>query len=182
MSQFTVDDPPLHGEPTTPSMRKPILIGVLVTTGLSLIPFASLTCCLPMIFGGLLATFLYTRGLSSPMAMSKGITVGLITTLLGGVLTILIIDVIWLTQGYQIGAETMEKAALWIAELAGEEAVERVKEELEVTGPQKLTPAAFAMQIASTAAVSAIGGLISGSLGAALFRGGRGNPGGGMEG
>lgn len=152
-------------------MRMPIVIGAVVTAGLSLIPFANLTCCLPMIFGGLLATFLYSRGLTSPMAMSKGITIGLVTALLGGLLTVLIIDVVWLTQGYQIGAETMKETALWIASLAGEEAVESVREELEATGAQELTPAAFAMQIASAATISAVGGLISGSLGAALFKG-----------
>jgi hypothetical protein len=181
MSEFTVNEPSDRNRSQQPSMRMPILIGAIVTAGISLIPFASLTCCLPMIFGGLLATFLYSRGLTSPMAMSKGITIGLITALLGGILTVLIIDIVWLTQGYQMGAEAMKETALWIASLAGEEAVETVREELEATGEQQLTPAAFAMQIASTATISAIGGLISGSLGAALFKGGRGNPGGRLE-
>ena len=104
MSEFTVNDPPDRARSSQPSIRMPILIGAVVTAGISLIPFASLTCCLPMVFGGLLATFLYSRGLTSPMAMSKGITIGLITTLLGGLLAVLIIDIVWWTQGYQMEA------------------------------------------------------------------------------
>ena len=49
----------------------------------------------------------------------------------------------------------MKETALWIASFAGEEAVETVREELEATGEQELAPAAIAMQIASTATISA---------------------------
>lgn len=152
-------------------MVMPILAGAGFITCVSLIPFASLTCCLPSILGGLLATFLYSSKLDGPMEMSKGITIGLLTCLLGGIAAVVIIDLIWMTFDYQIGADSMSGMMMQLGELLGEEAAEQMSEAMEMAAEQALNPATIAMQLASAAFISAVGGLISGSLGVALFKG-----------
>lgn len=174
MSEFTVDDPANgDGPPPAPSMAMPILVGAALITGLSLIPFASMTCCLPSILGGLLAIWLYSLKMDGPLEMSKGITIGLVTCLLGGIAAVAVIDLIWVTFDYQIGADSMQGMMMQLGELMGEEVAEQMSEAMEQAAEQALTPGAIGMQLASAAFISAIGGLISGSLGVALFKGSR---------
>ncbi|MEZ5276787.1 MAG: hypothetical protein R3F07_10445 [Opitutaceae bacterium] len=97
-----------------------------------------------------------------------------LTTLLGGIVTILIIDLIWITFDHQLGAETMKNVMLQFGELLGEEAAEQMAEAMEQSVDQTLTSLTFVMQLASSATIAAIGGLIAGSLGAALFKGRKG--------
>jgi len=171
MSDFTIDDPSsTEGPPPSPSMTMPILIGAALITGITLIPFASMTCCLPSILGGLLATWLYSSKLDGAMEMSKGITIGLLTCLLGGVAGVLATDLIWMSFDYQIGADSMRGAMAQLGELLGEDAADQMSEAMEQAAEQVLTPAVFGMQLASAAFISGIGGLISGSLGSALFK------------
>ena len=171
MSEFTVDQTTNgDGPPPAPPMAMPILVGAGFITVVSLIPFASLTCCLPSILGGLLATWLYSTKRDGPMEMSKGITIGLLTCLLGGIAAVAVIDLIWVVFDYQIGADSMQGMMMQLGELMGEEVAEQMAEAMEQAAEQALTPATIAMQFASAAFISAIGGLISGSLGAALFK------------
>jgi mannitol-specific phosphotransferase system IIBC component len=175
MNEFTVNDPPVpdDGPPRHP-VWMPILIGAIVIATLSVIPFVGLTCCLHMILGGLVATWLYSWSFAGAMPMSKGIMIGLISTLLGGILSVMVIDAIWLLFDYQIGAETMKNAAMKLAEMLGDEVYQQMREQLEEATETELTPMVFVAQLASTLFMSAIAGLISGSLGAAIFKGGRG--------
>jgi len=175
MNEFTVNDPPApdDGLPRHP-MWMPILVGAIVIAVLSLIPFIGLTCCFHMIVGGLVATWLYSWSYTGAMPMSKGIVIGLISTLLGSILSIVVIDAIWLLFDYQIGAETMKNVVMKLAEMLGDEAYELMREQLENAPETELTPMVFAIQLASALFMSAIAGLISGSLGAAIFKGRRG--------
>lgn len=174
MSEFTVDpSTAADGPPPAPSMVMPIVVGAAFITVVSLIPFASLTCCLPSILGGLLATWIYSSRLDGPMEMTKGITIGLLTCLLGGIVAVAIIDLIWAVFDYQIGVDSMRGMMMQLGELLGEEAAEQMSDAMEQAAEQALSPGAIAMQLASAAFISAIGGLISGSLGAALFKGGK---------
>ena len=61
-----------------------MLIGAGLIFGIAFIPYASMTCCLPSIIGALVAVHLYTRKYGLTLTYGKGIKLGVLTCLMGG--------------------------------------------------------------------------------------------------
>jgi hypothetical protein len=62
-----------------------ILIGLLAT-----IPFSNLACCLWVLLGGALATYLYIKKSTVPVLMAEGVQLGALAGIIGGLLYLLI--------------------------------------------------------------------------------------------
>jgi hypothetical protein len=61
------------------------LIGLLAT-----IPFVNLACCLWVLLGGALATYLYIKKSTVPVLMAEGLQLGALAGIIGGLLYLLI--------------------------------------------------------------------------------------------
>lgn len=73
---------------------KPALLGGLIVGVLSgissLIPFASICCCIWSIGGGALAAFLYVKGSSVPVKIGDGAIVGALAGVFGGIIYLIL--------------------------------------------------------------------------------------------
>ena len=69
---------------------KPALLGGLITGILSVIPIVSSCCCIWAVLGGLLATFLYIRSSTVPVATGEGAVVGVLSGVVGSIIYLVI--------------------------------------------------------------------------------------------
>ena len=75
------------------SKLRPVLIGGLVMGLLSGLPYVSLgnlVCCLWVVAGGALATYLYIKKSSTPVDMGEGAVIGLLAGVVGAVIKIIV--------------------------------------------------------------------------------------------
>ena len=158
-----------------PSAEEPddfqaMLIGAGIIVAVSFIPYASMACCLPHLIGAVVAVHLYTRKYGLTISYGKGIKLGVLTCLMGGLAVWVVITAVLLVFGYQIGAKDVEAITLYFAKLGGPEAVEKTKEALEAQKNQGISVGHIVIGLVSVSVLAAISGLIGGALGAALFK------------
>ena len=70
-------------------LRSAIIGGVLIGL-LATIPFVNLGCCLWVLLGGALATYLYIKKSSAPVLMAEGAQIGALAGVIGGLLYLLL--------------------------------------------------------------------------------------------
>lgn len=68
-----------------PAMTGGIVIGLL-----SIIPYLNLACCLWVLLGGALATYLYIKKSTTPVLMAEGLQLGAMAGVIGGLLYVLV--------------------------------------------------------------------------------------------
>lgn len=166
------ETPPQLSPPSAeePDDFQAMLVGAGIIFGVSFIPYASMTCCLPHVIGALVAVHLYTRKYGLTLSYGKGIKLGVLTCLMGGLAAWVVVMALLLVFSYHVGAKEGETIALFLAKMGGPEAVEKAKEALEAQKSQGLSVIQVVIGFVSASVFTAISGLIGGALGAAIFK------------
>lgn len=176
---MTPTDPELPNPNPAAEMEEPddfkaMLAGATVIFVVSFIPYAALTCCLPQIIGTLLALHLFTSKYALTITAGRGIKLGILTCLMGGIAAWAVGTAIYFLFNYQVGREVGEMMfnfGLQMAEKGGnQEAVAQMKEQFAQQQAQGLTMAQIALGLLFGVIFAAIAGLIGGAIGAALFK------------
>lgn len=152
------------------SKLRPVLIGGLVMGLLSGLPYVSLgnlACCLWVVLGGGLATYLYIKQSPTPVSTGEGAVLGLLAGLVGAAVRILMVPVTILS-GYPEGRimiNLLERVDPDKAELY-RQAVEEV-----TTRPffEQYAAAVFSWQTVLSIFVTLVFALVGGLLAAPLF-------------
>ncbi len=165
-------EPPAVARPVEePDDFQAMLLGAALIFVVAFIPYASFTCCLPSLVGSLLAVHLLTRKYRLTISYGRGIKLGILTCLLGGLAAWVVMLAIRLLFDYQFGAKETESLTLWFVEKMGNpEAVQKAKEAMEAAKSQGVTVGQVLGGLAGVAVFSSLSGLIGGALGALLFR------------
>jgi len=169
---------PTAPEPTAmvPPVEEPddfqaMLIGAALIFVVSFIPYASFSCCLPHLVGALLAVHLFTGKYRLTISYGRGIKLGVLTCLMGGLAAWAVVLAIRLLFEYQVGAKEGEALALWMVEKMGNaDAVKQVKESLEAQKAQGVTVGQVLGGLAGIGVLVGLSGLIGGVLGAVFFK------------
>ncbi len=166
--------PPAPAE--APDDFKPMLIGAALIFVIGLIPFSALLCCLPQLGGALLAVHLFTATYRLTISYGRGIKLGILTCLVGGLALWVVAIAARLLFNYQFGAKESETIAVFFAKFGGPEAVKAVQDAIAAQQAQELGVAQILIQLLATAVFAAVLGLIGGALGAVLFKRGPKQP------
>lgn len=165
------DLPHMTSETEQPDDFRAMVIGGVLIFIITFIPFAVLSCCLPHIFGALLAIHLFTSQYSLSMTAREGIKLGILTCLLGGLSSWVVAMLLYFLFDYQIGGKEVEWMTLTMAEkFSGEEAIEQVKIEMERQRAQGLSMLQIGIGLISNILFVCVSGLIGGSIGAKIFK------------
>ena len=150
--------------------KKSILIGSAVSFVLTINPMTVGLCCMPLIIGGLVSVFHYTKSFGVSISIVEGLKLGIFSCLLGLGASYVLYDFLWLVFDYQIGMETYLNFVESIVEKMGPEVAETYRKSMELSDPTKFTLMSLVSQIFSVAVSGAGGGSIGGLLGAAIFK------------
>ena len=139
---------------------------------LSIIPFVNLLgCCLIIqILGALLAVHLYTSKYHLTLSPGKGIVLGILSCLLGGIaafVVTMILQKLGLDFSQQMLQEQMIK---WAESFGGPEVAEQMREEIERQNAQGVGLVQVIVGLVFSVIFNALGGLIGGAIGAAIFK------------
>jgi hypothetical protein len=148
-----------------------MLLGAALIFGVSFIPYASFSCCLPYILAALLAVHLFTRKYGLTVSYGRGIKLGILTCLMGGLATWAVMLGIQLVFDYQVGRKEVETLTLWLVEKTGNpDAVRQAREGLEAQRAQGVTVGQVVGGLVGVGVFASLSGLLGGVLGAALFK------------
>ena len=117
-----------------------------------------------------MAVHLYTRKYGLTLPYGRGIKLGILTCLMGGLAAWAGGTALLLIFGYQVGAKETETLTLYFAKMGGPEAVEKAKEAIEAQKNQGVSVLHVVIGLVATSIFAVISGLIGGALGAALFK------------
>lgn len=162
--------------PTDP-VEKPddfqaMLIGGGLVFILSIIPFVNfLGCCLIIqILGSLLAIHVYTNKYKLTLSPGKGIMLGILTCLLGGIAAF-VLTMILQKLGLDFSQQFMQEQMIKMAEnFGGPEAAEQVREEIERQNIEGVGVVQIVIGLVISVIFNSVGGLIGGAIGAAVFK------------
>ena len=162
--------------PTDP-VEKPddfqaMLMGGGLVFILSIIPFVNfLGCCLIIqILGALLAVHIYTKKYNLTISAGKGIVLGILTCLLGGIAAF-VVTMILQKLGLDVGQQMIQEQMIQFAEnYMGPEAAEQMREEIERQRAQGMGAVQVVVGLIFSVIFNALGGLIGGAIGAAVFK------------
>ncbi len=146
-----------------PSRFQPALFGGLFIGVLSALPIINIgnCCCLWVIGGGVLATYLMQQNHPFPVAAADGALVGLLAGLIGGILGTLLTIPIEMMMG-PIQKQLMERILSHNQEIPEE--TRRILEHMNVGA------AAIAFKLVFSVFIGAVFGMLGGLLGVALFK------------
>jgi hypothetical protein len=152
-----------------------MLIGAALVYFISIIPVLGLTvcCCIPQTLGALLAVYWYTNKYKITISPGKGIVLGILTALLGGIAAY-ITGFILLKLGFNPMGDMMQGVLEQVIQMAEEntspEEAEKLREQIERALSGEKTAIQIVIDSVFTVIVNAIGGVIGGSIGAAVFK------------
>lgn len=165
------DLPHMTGETEQPDDFRAMMIGATMIFIIAFIPFAVFACCLPQIFGSLLAVHLFTSQYSLTLTTGRAIKLGILTCLLGGLSSWVVAMLLYFLFDYQVGAKEGEWIGLTIAEkIGGPEALEQAKIAMEQQRAQGLGMLQIVTGLIATVLFGCVSGLIGGSIGAKIFK------------
>jgi hypothetical protein len=150
---------------------KPGLIGGVVLGLLSVIPFvsaANVCCCLWAIVGGLLATFLYVKGSSTPATAADGAVLGVIAGVVGAIISIIIGIPVAIAMG-----PTMRNLMLGLVERLDPQQADLLRRNFEASA-SAIGP--VIIQSLIVAALLFVFAIIGGLLGVPIFEKRKGGP------
>jgi hypothetical protein len=81
---------------------QPALLGGLLIGVLSALPFVSMCCCLWVIAGGVLATYLLQERLTTPVTAGDATVVGLLAGIFGAILSTVLSQLLALARGVDV--------------------------------------------------------------------------------
>ena len=163
--------PQMTGETEQPDDFRAMMTGATMIFIIAFIPYATLACCLPHIIGSLLAVHLFTSQYSLTLPTGRGIKLGILTCLLGGLSVWVVAMGLYFLFDYQVGAKEGEWLALTIAEkVGGPEALEQAKVAMEQQQAKGLGMVEIVIGFISSVVFACVSGLIGGAIGAMLFK------------
>ncbi len=150
------------------SKLQPALLGGLVIGVLSALPVVSAgncLCCLWVILGGLLATYLLQQAQPTPVEAADGAIVGLLAGLVGAVVGTLVAIPVQMIMG-PLGSDALRQ----VLEQSGGDMPPEVRGMLEQLSRGGVGGALMFLGLLMTLVINAIFGAIGGALGTALFK------------
>jgi hypothetical protein len=146
-----------------PARLQPALFGGLFIGVLSALPIINIgnCCCLWVLGGGVLATYLMQQNHPFPIAAADGALVGLLAGLIGGILGTLLSIPIEMMMG-PIQKQLMERILSHNQEIPDE--TRRILETMSVGA------VAIAFKLVFSVFIGAVFGMLGGLLGVALFK------------
>ena len=156
----------------SPDDFQAMLTGAALVFVIGVIPVVYMVgCCLiPQILGALLAVHVYTKKYQLTISAGKGIVLGILTCLLGGVAAFVVVMILQKLGLDPTQAMTQEWSIKFAESIGGPEAAEEARRQIE----EQNTHGVGVAQIVSGRVVgmilNAIGGLVGGAIGAALFK------------
>ncbi len=149
-----------------PLKLQPALFGGLFIGVLSALPIISAgnCCCLWVIGGGVLATYLMQQNHPYPVAAADGALVGLLAGIVGGILgTLLSIPIMMMMGPFQ--QQFMERMLS-----NNQDIPEETRRMIENMSAASVGPLATAFKLVFSVCIGAIFGMLGGLLGVALFK------------
>ena len=145
---------------------QPALFGGLFIGVLSALPIISLgnCCCLWVIGGGVLATYLMQQNHPYPIAAADGALVGLMAGLMGGALGALLSIPVEMMMG------PFQRQFLEGILARNQDIPEETRRMIENMGSASVGAAMIAFKLAFSVCIGAIFGMLGGLLGVALFK------------
>ncbi len=163
-------EPPVN-TPVEPDDFKAMMIGATCIFVVAFIPFASLACCLPQIFGAVLALHLFTSQYRLTLAYGDAIKLGILTVLIGAFASWLVAMLLLMTTGYQVGHEIMELMIKWFKSIPSmAQAVPQMEEAMAKQKAEGLKVTNLLIGAVSLVVMSGVSGTLGGVLGAAMFK------------
>ncbi len=159
-------------EPTkNPDDFQAMLMGASVVFAMSFIPFVNLlSCCLiPQVLGALLAVYWFTQKNQLTISSGKGIVLGILTCLLGGMAAYIIVTILQML-GINPWDEVMNDALISFLEKYAPDLADQVREEIEKQQREGVGAFARIISIFFTLILNTVGGLAGGAIGAAIFK------------
>jgi len=152
--------------PPAPQKLQPALYGGVFIGVLSALPLVKLgnCCCLWVIGGGVLATYLLQQNHPYPVTSADGALTGLLAGLIGGVLGALISIPLDMAMG-PVQQQMLERLVL-----SNPEVPEETKNMLRSIGAQGITAIGIVINLIFGVCIGAIFGMLGGLLGVALFK------------
>lgn len=128
-------------------------------------------CCLiPQILGALLAVHVYTKKYQLTVSAGKGIVLGILTCLLGGVAAFVVVMVLQKFGLDPTQAMTQEWSIQFAERIGGPEAAEEARRQIELQNSQGVGALQIVIGLVIGIILNAIGGLVGGAIGAAVFK------------
>ncbi len=151
--------------PQAPKLQ-PALYGGLFIGVLSALPFVNIAncCCLWVIGGGALATYLMQQNHPYPIGAADGALVGLLAGLIGGMLGVIIAVPIEMAMG------PMQQRLLQTWVLSNPDIPPQTREMFENMAARGVSPVMIAFRLMFAVVVGAVFGMLGGLLGVALFK------------
>ena len=152
-----------------------MLVGAALVYVVSIIPVLGLTvcCCIPQTLGALLAVYWYTNKYKITVSPGKGIVLGILTALLGGIaayITGIILLKLGINPMGDVMAGILEQVATYVEQNAGAEEAEKIREEFAKALSGEKTAVQILIDLISVVVMNAVGGVIGGAIGAAIFK------------
>jgi hypothetical protein len=152
--------------PDAPQKLQPALYGGVFIGVLSALPLiqAGNCCCLWVIGGGVLATYLLQQNHPYPVTAADGALVGLLAGLIGGVLGVLLSIPIQMAMG-PVQQQMIERLVL-----SNPDVPEETKDLIRTMGARGVSAIGTFFNLILWSCVGAIFGMLGGLLGVALFK------------
>ena len=157
------DPDSLRVEPVDkPDDFQAMLIGAALVYFISIIPILgmSVCCCIPQTLGALLAVFWYTNKYKITVSPGKGIVLGILAALLGGIAAY-ITSFILLKLGFNPMGEMMhgfmEQIIQSVEQNAGPEQAEKIREQIERSLSGEKTPVEIVIDLVATVVMNGVG-------------------------
>ena len=149
-----------------PPKLQPALFGGLFIGVLSALPIINIgnCCCLWVIGGGVLATYLLQQNHPYPIATADGALVGLLAGLMGGVLGTLLSIPIEMMMG------PMQKQFMEAILSRSQDMPEETRRMLENINSRGMGAAMIGFKLVFSSCVGAVFGMLGGLLGVAIFK------------
>lgn len=147
-------------------------VGASVVFVLAVIPFVNLLgCCLiPQILGGLTAVYWYTQKNHLTISAGKGIVLGILTCLFGGIAAFVVVMLLQ-KFGFDPTQAMVQEWSIQLAEkLGGPEAAEQARKQIEAQNAQGMGAVQVVIGLVMSIVFNTVGGLIGGAVGAAVFK------------
>ena len=148
-----------------------MLMGAALVFFASIIPYVNLLgCCLiPQVLGAMIAVYWFTNNYKLTVSPGKGIVLGILTCLLGGVAAF-IVSIILQKFGFNPSGDAMNELMINFFDKINPEAGDQIREEIEKQKLEGLTAVQIIVGLVMNLVLSTIGGVIGGAIGAAVFK------------
>jgi len=153
------------------SKLRPAIIGGVVMGLLSGLPYVNLgnvACCLWVVLGGALATYLYIRQSPTPVDMGEGAVIGLLAGVFGTIVQILVGVPVAILMGYPVQRMLVNLIERMNPEKA-EEYRQRIEEVMAMPFSQQFFASAFSVGTLLVLVITAVFALVGGLVAVPLF-------------